>query len=142
MYVVDKPAAIIVDIDGTIALRGDRNPFDEEAVGQDTPNLSVVAVVRAMHRDGYKVIFVSGRTEKSRDATEVWLSVNVPVLYEQLLLRPNADNRPDQVLKMGFYEAFIRDQYSVLCVIDDRQRVVDMWRDLGLTCMQVAPGKF
>jgi hypothetical protein len=31
---------------------------------------------------------------------------------------------------------------DIVCVFDDRQKVVDMWRDMGLTCMQVAPGNF
>jgi hypothetical protein len=26
--------------------------------------------------------------------------------------------------------------------VDDRQRVVDMWRSNGLTCLQVAEGNF
>ena len=31
---------------------------------------------------------------------------------------------------------------NVEAVFDDRQKVVDMWREIGLTCMQVAPGNF
>jgi hypothetical protein len=31
---------------------------------------------------------------------------------------------------------------DVFCVVDDRQKVVDMWRENGLTCFQVAPGDF
>ena len=31
---------------------------------------------------------------------------------------------------------------DVICVYDDRQKVVDMWREIGLTCMQVAPGEW
>ena len=31
---------------------------------------------------------------------------------------------------------------DVFLVVDDRQKVVNMWRDLGLTCVQVAPGDF
>jgi hypothetical protein len=30
----------------------------------------------------------------------------------------------------------------ILCVFDDRQKVVDMWRDNGIDCFQVAPGDF
>ena len=31
---------------------------------------------------------------------------------------------------------------DIFMVVDDRQKVVDMWRDLGLTVFQVAPGDF
>ena len=37
---------------------------------------------------------------------------------------------------------FIKDKYRVLFVLDDRNQVVDMWRDIGLTCLQVADGNF
>ena len=32
--------------------------------------------------------------------------------------------------------------YNVKFVLDDRNRVVEMWRSLGLTCLQVADGDF
>jgi Straboviridae polynucleotide kinase len=34
------------------------------------------------------------------------------------------------------------DLAQILCVFDDRQKVVDMWRSLGQACFQVAPGDF
>jgi hypothetical protein len=40
------------------------------------------------------------------------------------------------------YENLIKPEYNVLCTIDDRQRVVDMWRSIGLTCLQVDYGNF
>ena len=37
----------------------------------------------------------------------------------------------------------IMEEYDVLCVFDDRNQVVDMWRNgLGLQCFQVADGNF
>lgn len=36
----------------------------------------------------------------------------------------------------------IKDKYDVLFAIDDRSSVVDMWRDLGLVCLQCAEGAF
>ena len=33
-------------------------------------------------------------------------------------------------------------KYSASIVLDDRKQVVDMWRSLGLTCLQVADGDF
>lgn len=40
------------------------------------------------------------------------------------------------------FDRHARDEYRVLVVLDDRKQVVDMWRSLGLTCLQVAEGNF
>jgi hypothetical protein len=34
------------------------------------------------------------------------------------------------------------DKSNILYAVDDRQRVVDMWRSNGITCLQVAEGNF
>ena len=45
-YATDKPRCIIVDLDGTLALLGDRSPFDGSKVGGDSPNTAVIGIVR------------------------------------------------------------------------------------------------
>jgi hypothetical protein len=57
-------------------------------------------------------------------------------------MRKHNDFRKDAIVKKEIYEEKIADHHDVLCVFDDRQLVVEMWRELGLTCMQVAPGDF
>jgi hypothetical protein len=34
------------------------------------------------------------------------------------------------------------DKRKVLFVVEDRNRVVEMWRKEGLVCLQCAPGEF
>src|SRR5690242_417742 len=41
------PSAVLVDVDGTVALMGDRSPYDETRLHLDAPNPPVIAVVRA-----------------------------------------------------------------------------------------------
>jgi len=142
-----KNLIIICDIDGTIALRGDRSPHDHDASMEDAVNKPIVNIVNAMI-DAVEIddlILVSGRDEKYRDVTEYWLEThrvfNSPN-YSYLFMRPRGDNRPDEVVKREIYEQKIKDKYDVLCVFDDRNKVVKMWRDLGLTCLQVAEGDF
>ena len=48
---------------------------------------------------------------------------------------------PDEILKKKMLDKFV-DIDDVLFVVDDRNKVVDMWRDLGLTVFQPAPGDF
>jgi predicted ABC-type ATPase len=140
--VAGTPVAVLVDIDGTVALLGDRSPYDESRVHLDLPNLSVIAAVRAMHAAGHAIVFCSGRTDGCRDATEQWLDMYVGVPYAALYMREIGDTRRDSIVKGEIFDRHIRTQWTVACVFDDRQQVVDMWRALGLTVMQVAPGDF
>src|SRR5687767_6710283 len=48
--------AVLVDIDGTVAVMCDRSPYDESLVGDDTPNEPVVAAVRALANAGYAIV--------------------------------------------------------------------------------------
>jgi predicted kinase len=136
------PPAVLVDIDGTVALIGDRSPYDWQQVGFDSPNPAVIAAVRAMHAAGNAVVFCTGRDEEARAETGAWLDLFVGVPYEGLFMRPPGDNRKDAVVKQELFESEIRDHWRVVGVFDDRRQVVRMWRDLGLTVFQVAEGDF
>ncbi len=134
--------AVIVDIDGTVALHGARGPFDEHRVHEDRPNLPVISAVRAMADAGHAVVFCSGRTDGCREATEEWLREHVRVDYDALFMRVAGDFRKDSIIKQEIFDAHIRDDYNVVAVFDDRNQVVEMWRNLGLSVHQVAPGDF
>jgi predicted kinase len=134
--------AVIVDVDGTVALMCGRSPYDESRVHEDRPNLPVVAAVRAMHAAGHEVIFCSGRTGACRAATEKWLAGYVGIPYVALHMRAEGDMRKDAVVKLELFDRHIREVWDVVCVFDDRAQVVQMWRSLGLTVFQVADGNF
>ena len=137
----------IVDIDGTLALRGDRSPFDWSRVGDDTANKPVITVARLLAAKS-GLIFMSGRMDQCRGETRLWLHTYLcePSLCTckmPLLMRKDGDMRPDQIVKRELYERHVQGLYEVEGVIDDRAKVVRMWREeLGLTCFQVAPGDF
>lgn len=136
------PKTVLVDIDGTTALMCDRSPYDETRVGEDLPNLPVIKVVRALQGAGNRIVFMSGRSDACRPATQEWLAANVGIRYEALHMRAAGDHRKDSVVKAELFDAHIRDFYDVACVLDDRRQVVEMWRSLGLTVLQVADGDF
>ncbi|QSB05008.1 hypothetical protein [Natronoglycomyces albus] len=136
------PDAVIVDIDGTVALRADRSPYDWSRVGEDTPNRPVIAVVEALAAAGYAIVCVSGRSEVCRPATDFWLHAHVNAQISQLHMRGDGDNRADVEVKREIYQRKVRGRFRVECVLDDRDAIVAMWRELGLTCLQVAPGDF
>ena len=119
-----------------------RSPFDETRVHEDRPNSPVITVIRAMAAAGNKVVFLSGRTDACRTATYDWLRGHVGVPFQGLYMRPAGDGRKDAVVKREMFDRHVRDSYDVVCVLDDRDQVVAAWREMGLTCLQVAPGAF
>ena len=66
-----------------------------------------------------------------------------PVGDYKVSMRAAGDNRKDDEVKYDMYDYGVKGRYRVHYVLDDRQQVVDMWRDkCKLTCFQVAPGNF
>ena len=139
------PHAIIVDVDGTLAIMGDRSPYDDQFADIDTPNVPVMNVVKAAltNDPDLTLIVMSGRDEgRSRDVTLNWLRHHgiEPTL---LLMRPAGDTRKDSIVKRELYETVVQGTYYVDFVLDDRDQVVRLWRDeLGLACFQVGWGDF
>ena len=140
--ITTRAEAIVVDLDGTLAIHQGRSPFDWNLVHTDAPNDSVVSVVKAMAAAGYAVVYCSGRDAVCREATEAWIEEHVGIAGP-LYMRARGDNRKDAVIKRELYETHIEPAYRVAFVLDDRDQVVEVWRnELGLTCFQVAPGSF
>lgn len=136
------PSAVLVDLDGTMCLHNGRDPYDETRVREDLPNVPVLTAVAAMAQAGHRVVFMSGRSEKCRRDSETWLAEHYPFPYEGLCMRAAGDSRQDAIVKRELFDRFVRHHYRVVAVFDDRAQVVDMWRALGLTVFQVAPGDF
>lgn len=133
---------VLVDVDGTLALRGDREPFDWSKASLDSPNIPVIEVVRALAGAGFKIAYLSGRDERIRQLTQDWLDIHVQVTGT-LLMRQEGDGRPDDLVKEEIVRSHFSDLSKILLVLDDRNRVVNMWRDrIGLVCFQVADGDF
>lgn len=137
------PSAVIVDIDGTLAKMHERGPFEWQKVGQDLPHNDIIALVRKL-QPFHQLIFMSGRDEVCREATMAWLERHlhhVP-LPEFLLMRPKGNMEKDSIIKERMFREHIAGKFHVAFVLDDRDQVVRMWRDMGLRCLQVADGDF
>jgi predicted kinase len=132
--------AIIVDIDGTLALRNNRTPFEYKKVGRDNVNQPVYNMVYNYAQAG-EVILLSGREDSCRKETEAWLK-QYEVPYTYLYMRKAGDYRQDAVIKREIFEDCIKGKYYIQYVLDDRDQVVDMWRELGLLTLQVWYGDF
>ena len=149
VYNEDLPTCIIVDIDGTLAHMDGRSPYDYSKVHTDIPDPVVRDFVNTEYqkgRDGIGipeiyVLVVSGREDSCAEVTQKWLKDN-NIFYDELFMRASGDLREDSIIKREIYEKYIKPRYNVKYVLDDRDRVVKMWRELGLKVLQVAPGDF
>ncbi len=135
------PKAVLVDLDGTVALLNDRSPYDETRVSQDEPNPRIIELVHLLAFAGNYLVFMSGRTAGCMHDTMTWLDAQGFEDYH-LYMRNVSDTRKDAVVKLELFNTNIRDYFDVQLAIDDRDQVVELWRSLGLTCLQVAPGDF
>lgn len=137
------PEAVLCDLDGTLALIHGRSPYDASNCDiKDLPNVPVIETVMAHHRAGRYIIFCSGREDKYRPETERFIAKYCKGLPYQLFMRKTDDFRKDAIIKEEIYQGEIEGKFNVLCVLDDRDQVVEFWRSKGLTCFQVAPGNF
>lgn len=142
----ELPYAVICDIDGTVALRNNRSPFDYSKVCEDTFDPRMLEVLYTFIESGVKIIFVTGRedVDNCRELTTKWLDKNIAYSESgwDLIMRSKGDHRSDTEIKKEIYDKYIKDKYNILCVFEDRDKVVKMWRDEGLLCNQVYYGDF
>lgn len=139
------PSAVIVDVDGTIAQKGDRDIYDEAKAHLDTPHFDVILAAAAVaHAEDAEIIIMSGRKSEHRIVTEGWLQGVWDGIsdYHGPFMRPVGDTRKDSIVKRELFDEHVRGKYNVVAVFDDRNQVVNLWRSLGLRCYQVADGDF
>ena len=149
---------IICDLDGTIAniehrlhyIKGPHKDWASftKACVDDEPYKDVIEILFNLYDAGRRrgkedsdriVYFFSGRSDVVRKETEEWLKKHVPITDGRpyLYMRKEGDYRPDTTIKYEMmYELKITPD-DVLCILDDRQVVVDMWRQEGFRCLQV-----
>lgn len=133
--------AYIFDMDGTLADLNGRNPFDASTCEADLPKRDVIHIAKELFAQHNKIVITSGREDKYHYQTTNWLKAQ-GIQYEDIFMRKTGDSRKDAIIKMEIYRDLILPKYNIRGVFDDRNQVVDMWRAIGLTCFQVAPGAF
>ena len=172
MIAIKQKNVVIFDLDGTLANIDERREksmksdgkldwdifFDADNIKLDIPNAPVIKCAQMFHNDGFRIIIFSGRNDRSFHSTKEWLAEH-EVPYDLLVLRPDkfkdeswpvADGNPatykmrfmpDEILKKEMLDTFV-DIDDVFIIFEDRKKVVDMWRELGLTCFEVEEAIF
>jgi len=146
---------VIFDLDGTLAIIDKRRAkatkpdgkmnwqtfFAPENIQLDEPNWPVIESFKAMQAAGFIVGIFSGRDDISRQETMDWLTQH-GIDPQFLRMRRNGSFVPDDKLKKLWLDEILANGNEVMCVFDDRDKVVKMWRDNGISCFQVAEGQF
>lgn len=140
-HVEGLPAAILVDIDGTLAHMTNRGPYDTSKYADDAIDPVIRALVNLHAVAGYDIVVMSGRDAAFKDVLVTWLNRH-GVLWNDIYMRPEGDTRNDAIVKNELYERYIKGRWNVPFILDDRNRVVEMWRDKGMKVLQVAEGDF
>lgn len=134
------PNALIVDMDGTLAIHNGRSPYDFMRCEEDLVNEPIKHIVNKYWQD-HIILIVSGRDDIVRDHCHRWLRAN-SIRFDDIMMRVTGDKRSDDIVKEEIFNNQIKDKYKVRFVLDDRDRVIKKWRELGLTALQVNYGDF
>lgn len=147
------PPCVMVDLDGTLCIHNGRTAFEYDKIPSDKCDHRLKYLIELYIEAGIEVIFLSGR-EKIGDCeklTKEWLKKNITSTKRKLsaevptytlVMRECGDHRPDDIVKAELFEKHIEGQFNPICVYDDRDKVVKMWRDRGILCNQVYYGNF
>lgn len=149
---MSKRRIVLVDIDGTISKISEERLHCIKNVDWDTfygmsfddePIIEMVDLIQKLS-EVYDIIFCTGRSEVVRGKTQMWLKKHFTshVPYCELLMRKVDDHRADTIIKPELLEEANIKLSDIEFILEDRTRLVDMWRSKGIRCLQVAPGNF
>ncbi|QGJ95023.1 hydrolase [Gordonia phage RedWattleHog] len=149
MAELNKPTAVLVDIDGTLC---DVRTIRHYVIGPDKdfeafhtaslhcpPHPQALDFIRNSIEDGHDVVFVSARQEKFRQITELFIAMHVPrVQWFGPFMREHGDRRPDVEVKRDIHHQLSK-WWDIVGAIDDNPAIVALWRELGIP-VEVVPG--
>lgn len=150
---------VVVDLDGTLADCSHRDHlarlrlWDDfhRGLHLDVPRpdvakfLALLSSTRKLKPYSNGVIALTGRPADYRAETYRWLAEH-DIAVDLLLMRPSGDFSPDTEIKpnllLGYYGSLDRALERIWVILEDRDKMVAKWRELGFPCWQVQPGAF
>ena len=130
---------VLCDIDGTIANNEHRQHYLEDKkdwegffseIINDSPIIPVIKKINEEFEKGNNIIFVTGRPERYRYSTNLWLKENFYFDYE-LLMRKNGDQRNKEIVKNEIFQKYLKAKDIILCIDNDKS-LLKQWNELGL----------
>lgn len=136
---------ILCDIDGTVANNDHRQHFLEgkkdwdgffSELVNDLPIQIIIDKVIQEQGSGKEIVFLTGRPERYRYSTTLWLK-NYFNFEFKLLMRKDNDQRNKILIKKEIFEEnFINEE--IFLVIDNDKDLLKMWKGFGLTTLDVS----
>lgn len=154
-----KQNIVVVDLDGTLCDSAHREHlaraglWDEfhSLLGNDQPNKPAAELIKILVGSERELVIVglTGRNERHRNATQDWLLLH-DIVLDELLMRPDSNYENDHLLKPRMLCEWIISETGekeeplsfVMFVLEDRDKVVEAWRNLGCACWQVKSGGY
>lgn len=144
----DKPYCFVFDIDGTLADKGDRSPYDWSRVGEDKPIKSIIRIFEELSYDAYLddirdyTFICSGRDASCIEESKEWIDSHVYGASKTVyLFRKEGDMRPDWKVKQEM-ALEICETHNILGWFDDRLQVTRHLRQLGIKVLNVEHNNF
>lgn len=137
-----KPNCVVFDIDGTIAHHHGRLPFEWDKLNTDMCDLRIVRLIKQLNILAIKIVFITGRPDSTKNATEEWLRKYLPEINFSLIMRDSKDSRSGDIVKKELWETRVDPQYNTLCIFEDSNKCADMWRELGILTCQVYKNEY
>ena len=145
---------IIFDIDGTLYDHNHRlkylfsNPPNWERfksdIHLDTKISEINDLLISLNKD-HRIIFCTGRDRSLEEVTITQIlklyensSIYIDKTKILLYMRAVSDMRQDDAVKQDLLKDMHNDGLDPKVVFEDRKSVVNMWRNNGLICLQVA----
>lgn len=145
--------AVVVDFDGTLCDCLHRVPFAQQrdwdsfhnALSDDKVHEDVAMLIGNLAPE-IKIIGLTGRNERYRQKTLDWLRKNDLDVFEEIIMRPDNDFMPDHLLKPLMLAEYFGDmetaKENVICILDDRDKVVSAFREIGFSVFHVRPERY
>lgn len=151
--------AVICDLDGTLCDDRHRKHLEVAAMHRfwatrepgefheyhrllvnDPVHRAVLDILHALDRIGTHAIYLTSRPQMYQAITKAWLREwNAPLGTGMLLMRPDGVADRCWTRKAHTYRTHIQGAYDIQLAIDDNQRVIDMWHDLGIPAIKFTP---
>jgi len=143
---------VVIDLDGTLCDDSHREhlviakEYDayHALLRDDVPWPDVKAYLSLLGLDSVTVA-LTARPETYRAATHDWL-IEHECVFDHVLMRGKDDFRNITEVKPELLRMFLQENdYSpedVLVILEDREHMVEKWRNLGYRCWQVRPGGY
>ena len=142
-YDFNKPNAIIVDLDATIALNLQSRPFfGEDCAKEIHKDIPILPTIHIIENFNGEVLFLTGRDEACREETDKWIKSHTHLSNYKLFMRPNGDYSPGVEFKVNIYKKFIEPYYNIEFVLEDSNKIVDAFRNLNLFVLQPNKGTY